>query len=168
MSWLGELKSLCDFTLYLGKVCSPGPATDSELIVAYMGLYWLFADCATIASNEGKQDLDRQAQKCQTSLEATLSSLGFHIPTTIDSVLAMYLAVSSFYGSDLSDIYQGLTKFIGSLLLSKREDIYLLGLYLKGITPCSSTGVAKQCVYDRRHCRGAAPQVSPVVVYLFP
>ncbi|KAH6962340.1 fungal-specific transcription factor domain-containing protein [Ilyonectria sp. MPI-CAGE-AT-0026] len=92
MSWLGELKSFSDFTLCLVKVCSPGPVTDSELIIAYMGLYWLFGECATMTSNEARQDLNRQAEICQSSLEVVLSSLGFHIPTTIDYVLAMYLA----------------------------------------------------------------------------
>ncbi|KAH8879728.1 hypothetical protein GQ53DRAFT_800065 [Thozetella sp. PMI_491] len=92
MSWLGELKSLGDFTLYLMKVCSPGPVTDSERIIAYTGLYWLFTECATMTLNETRQDFNGQAQICQTSLEAVLSSLGFHIPTTIDCVLAMYLA----------------------------------------------------------------------------
>lgn len=94
MSWLGELKSFGDFTLYVVKVCSPGPVTDAERIIAYVGLYWLFVECATMASNEARQDLNRQAQICQSSLEMVLSSLGFHIPTTIDYVLAMYLAVS--------------------------------------------------------------------------
>lgn len=106
MSWLGELKSFGDFTLYLTKVCSPGPATDSELIIAYMGLFWLFGECATLTSNEARQDLNRQAEICQSSLEAVLSSLGFHIPTTIDYVLAMYLAVSFPWLSNPSGISQ--------------------------------------------------------------
>lgn len=94
MSWLGDLKSFGDFTLYVVKVCSPGPVTDAERIIAYVGLYWLFVECATMASNEARQDLNRQAQICQSSLEMVLSSLGFHIPSTIDYVLAMYWAVS--------------------------------------------------------------------------
>jgi hypothetical protein len=76
------------------KVCSPGPATDAELIIAYMGLYWLFDECAMMASTEARDDLRRQAQICQSSLEAVLSTLGFHIPLTVDYILAMYLAVS--------------------------------------------------------------------------
>lgn len=94
MSWFKELKSLSDFTFYLIKVCSPGPVTDAELIIAYTCLYWLFADCAAMTSKEARQDFNEQAQICQSNLEAVLSSLGFHIPTTIDYVLAMYLAVS--------------------------------------------------------------------------
>jgi hypothetical protein len=85
-----------DFTLYLIKVCSPGPATNAELIIAFMGLYSLFAECAAVAASKAsREDLYEQAQLCQNGLEAMLSNLGFHIPTTFDYVLAMYLAVST-------------------------------------------------------------------------
>ncbi|KAH6665305.1 hypothetical protein F5X68DRAFT_265761 [Plectosphaerella plurivora] len=92
LSWWNELKAYGDFTVYLVKVCSPGPATDAELIIAYVGLYCLFSECAAVAASESsKNDLHEQAQLCQSSLEAVLSNLGFHMPTTFDYVLAMYL-----------------------------------------------------------------------------
>lgn len=64
-----------------------------------------------MTSNEAKQDLNRQAEICQSSLEVVLSSLGFHIPTTIDYVLAMYLAVS-FHGSLTIRYFSSLTECI--------------------------------------------------------
>lgn len=124
-----------DFTLYLIKVCSPGPATNAELIIAFMGLYSLFAECAAVAASEAsREDLYEQAQTCQNGLEAVLSNLSFHIPTTFDYALAMYLAVRTHL---FLLVLQDLTLLCSSdsLLLPKREDLCVLGLHIQGISP---------------------------------
>ena len=92
--WLGETKSFGDFTLILIKVCSPGPITDVELIISLYGLYWMFIVCARWASPEAEVDLKDQAMVCKSSLEVVLSTLNFWLPTTVDTILAMNLAVS--------------------------------------------------------------------------
>jgi hypothetical protein len=124
-----------DFTIYLIKVCSPGPATNAERIIAFMGLYSLFAECAAVAASEAsREDLYEQAQMCQNGLEAVLSNLGFHIPTTFDYALAMYLAVSAHL---FPLVLQCLTLlcFSDPLLLPKGKDICILGLHIQGIPP---------------------------------
>ncbi|KAH6840669.1 hypothetical protein B0I37DRAFT_384834 [Chaetomium sp. MPI-CAGE-AT-0009] len=97
--WPQEFSSLGEFTRHVIMVCSPGSATDADLIVVYAGLHWLFSECSAIMMEEAvKQDFQAQSLVCMRSLEAVLSSLSFHMPMTIDYVLAMYMAtLYSFY-----------------------------------------------------------------------
>lgn len=97
--WLGETKSFGDFTLILVQVCSPGPVTNVELIISLAGLYWIFTVCARWASPESGNDLKIQARVCQSSLEVILSTLDFWLPSTVDAILAMNLAVRCRFSS---------------------------------------------------------------------
>ncbi|OQE29192.1 hypothetical protein PENFLA_c004G09775 [Penicillium flavigenum] len=91
--WPFEFGSLGDFTGYVIKACSPGPVTDTELIIVHYGLYCLFTECSRAVEDEiVKQEYEAQATICKDSLETILSNLSFHIPTNIDSVCAMYMA----------------------------------------------------------------------------
>ncbi|KAJ6188326.1 hypothetical protein N7519_003234 [Penicillium mononematosum] len=91
--WPFEFGSLGDFTGYVIKACSPGPVTDTELIIVHYGLYCLFTECSRAVEDEiVKQEYEAQATICKESLETILSNLSFHIPTNIDSVGAMYMA----------------------------------------------------------------------------
>lgn len=168
MSWLGEFKSLGDFTLHVIKVCSPGPATDADLIIAYMGLYCLFAECATMTSAEAREDLENQAQTCQDGLEAVLSNLGFHTPTTIDNVLAMYFAVSpSPADRTLLPGTDGFVPLKDTLLLPKRHGSCRLDFRLQGVLTRAGPQVTRRFSIDR-HPRRAAPEGSSLLVHLLP
>ncbi|CAP80742.1 Pc12g11150 [Penicillium rubens Wisconsin 54-1255] len=91
--WPFEFGSLGDFTGYVVKACSPGPVTDTELIIVHYGLYCLFTECSRVVEDGiVKQEYEAQATICKDSLETILSNLSFHIPTNIDSVCAMYMA----------------------------------------------------------------------------
>ncbi|KAL4926794.1 putative C6 transcription factor [Aspergillus undulatus] len=91
--WPFEFGSVGDFATYIVKVCSPGPATEAELIIVHYVLYWLFTECSNAAEEDGiKQDYEAQALTCRNSLEIVLSSLSIHIATNMDSVRAMYMA----------------------------------------------------------------------------
>jgi hypothetical protein len=92
--WPFEFGPLGDFTGYVIKACSPGPVTDTELIIVHYGLYCLFTECSRAVEDETvKQEYEAQATICKDSLETILSNLSFHISTNIDSVCAMYMAV---------------------------------------------------------------------------
>uniref|UniRef100_A0A0B7KG76 Xylanolytic transcriptional activator regulatory domain-containing protein n=1 Tax=Bionectria ochroleuca TaxID=29856 RepID=A0A0B7KG76_BIOOC len=44
--WLMDVQTLSQFTGHFIKVCSPGPATEADLIIVYAGFYWLFEECS--------------------------------------------------------------------------------------------------------------------------
>ncbi|CAG8892398.1 unnamed protein product [Penicillium egyptiacum] len=85
--WPFEFGSLGGFTGYVIKACSPGPVTDTELIIVHYGLYYLFTECSSAVEDDiVKQEYEAQALICRESLETILSNLPFHIITNIDSV----------------------------------------------------------------------------------
>ncbi|CAG7955618.1 unnamed protein product [Penicillium nalgiovense] len=91
--WPFEFGSLGDFTGHVIKACSPGPVTDTELIIVHYGLYCLFTECSRLVEDEiVKLEYETQATICKDSLETILSNLSFHTTTNIDSVCAMYMA----------------------------------------------------------------------------
>ncbi|CAI7565247.1 unnamed protein product [Penicillium crustosum] len=91
--WPFEFGSLGDFTQYVIKACSPGPVTDTELIIAHYGLELLFTECSSVTGDDAvKHEYEAQALICSDSLETILSNLPFHITTNIVSVCAMYMA----------------------------------------------------------------------------
>ena len=76
---------------------SPASATDADRIIVNAGLYWLFSEIAElIPDQQTKDDYSSHASQCRGNLETILSNLSFHIPVTIDYVLAMSVAVSPF------------------------------------------------------------------------
>ncbi|KAM0424825.1 hypothetical protein ACHAPT_009881 [Fusarium lateritium] len=93
MLWLMDFQTIPQFTTHFIKVCSPGPATEADLIICYVGLYWLFCECANVITDGNlKQDYDEQAIICRDSLETVLSRLPFHFPATLDNVYALNMA----------------------------------------------------------------------------
>lgn len=91
--WPFEFGSLGDFTQYVIKACSPGPVTDTELIIVHYGLDLLFTECSSAAGDDAvKHEYKAQALICSDSLETILSNLPFHITTNIVSVCAVYMA----------------------------------------------------------------------------
>ncbi|KAL6415588.1 putative C6 transcription factor [Ilyonectria robusta] len=93
--WAMEFPTLGHFMEYFIKVYSPGMATEADLIIVHVGLYWLFCACSSATVDESiKQDFDAQACVCRDNLETILSRLSFHMPTTMDYACAMNLAAS--------------------------------------------------------------------------
>ncbi|KAL5336639.1 fungal-specific transcription factor domain-containing protein [Aspergillus crustosus] len=91
--WLGAFLKPTQFSDYLFKVASPGPATEPDLIIVHCGLYWLFCECSKAVTEEGtKQDYNAQAFLCESNLETVLANLSFHQPTNIDCAYAMCMA----------------------------------------------------------------------------
>ncbi|GCB23320.1 putative transcriptional regulatory protein YJL206C [Aspergillus awamori] len=91
--WPFEFGSLGDFTRYVIRACTPGPISDTELIIVHYVLYSLFTQCSISVDDETlRQDYDAQASTCRESLETILSSLSFHLDTNIDSICALYMA----------------------------------------------------------------------------
>lgn len=96
MLWLGDFMKPAQFSDYLIKVASPGPATETDLIIVHCGLFWLFCECSKAAADEEtKQDYDSHASICEANLETVLANLHFHQPTNMDSIYAMGMVVSS-------------------------------------------------------------------------
>ncbi|CAI7606589.1 unnamed protein product [Penicillium viridicatum] len=86
--WPFEFGSLGDFTQYVIKACSPGPVTDTELIIVHYGLDLLFTECSSAAGDDTvNQEYEAQALIRSDSLETILSNLPFHITTNIVSTI---------------------------------------------------------------------------------
>ncbi|KAE8372772.1 fungal-specific transcription factor domain-containing protein [Aspergillus bertholletiae] len=91
--WLIELISLSQFNDYFLRVCSPGPATDADMIIVNGGLFWLYCECAgLIVDPKVKSNYLDQAMLCRDNLETVLSTLPFHMPVTLDVIFAMNIA----------------------------------------------------------------------------
>ncbi|KAH7271718.1 fungal-specific transcription factor domain-containing protein [Fusarium solani] len=91
--WLMDLQTIPEFTTHFIKVCSPGPVTEADLIIFYLGLYWLFCECTNVVEDESlKKEYTAQSIICRDSLETVLSRLPFHMPATLEHVLALCMA----------------------------------------------------------------------------
>ncbi|KAI8188592.1 hypothetical protein K4K48_006462 [Colletotrichum sp. SAR 10_66] len=91
--WNHEANSYSSFTDYFLKVYSPGEVTHADLIIVNGGLYWLFLECKNVIADPAKKsDFAEQATTCRANLETVLSSLPFHLPSTMDTTCAMMLA----------------------------------------------------------------------------
>ncbi|KAI5457772.1 putative C6 transcription factor [Mariannaea sp. PMI_226] len=91
--WLGDYIKPHQFSDYLVKIVSPGPATEADLIIVHCGLYWLFCECSkAVFDDETKHDYDAQASLCQANLETVLANLRFHQPANMDFAYAMGMA----------------------------------------------------------------------------
>lgn len=97
--WLGDYIKPNQFSDYLIKVVSPGPATEADLIIVHCGLYWLFCECCkAVADEETKQDYHAQASICEANLETVLANFRFHQPRNLDLAYAMGMAVGFLSG----------------------------------------------------------------------
>ncbi|KAK1517966.1 fungal specific transcription factor [Colletotrichum costaricense] len=93
--WNHEASSVSAFTDYFLKVYSPGYAAHADLIIVNAGLYWLFLECKNVTTDPDKKaDYTEQATMCRANLETVLSSLPFHLPSTMDTTYAMTLAAT--------------------------------------------------------------------------
>ncbi|TQN63735.1 Protein STB5, partial [Colletotrichum shisoi] len=91
--WNHDAMILAPFTEFFLKVYSPGDATHTDLIIVYAGLYWLFMECMNATQDAGtKLDYQAHAFTCRDNLETVLSSLPFHLPSTMETTCAMFLA----------------------------------------------------------------------------
>ncbi|KAL4913703.1 hypothetical protein BDW62DRAFT_191921 [Aspergillus aurantiobrunneus] len=91
--WLGDYIRPTQFSDYLIKVASPGPATEADLVIVHCGLYWLFCECSkAVTDDETKQDYNVQAFICEANLETVFANLRFHQPTNMDFAYAMGMA----------------------------------------------------------------------------
>ncbi|KAK1466484.1 fungal specific transcription factor [Colletotrichum cuscutae] len=80
---------------YFLKVYSPGYAAHADLIIVNAGLYWLLLECKNVTTDpDEKADYTEQATMCRANLETVLSSLPFHLPSTMDTTYAMTLAAT--------------------------------------------------------------------------
>lgn len=94
MLWLGDYIRPNQFSDYLIKVASPGPATEADLIIVHCGLHWLFCECSKVIIDEdARQDYLAQAALCEANLETIFVNLRFHQPTSMDVAYAMGMAV---------------------------------------------------------------------------
>ncbi|KAL4961197.1 putative C6 transcription factor [Aspergillus stella-maris] len=90
--WLGDYMKSNQFNDYFIKVASPGPATEADLMIVHLGLYWLFCECSKVVDEEMRQDCDAQALLCEANLQTVLTNLRFHQPTSMDFAYAMGMA----------------------------------------------------------------------------
>ncbi|KAL4948436.1 hypothetical protein BDW69DRAFT_176437 [Aspergillus filifer] len=90
--WLGDYMKFTQFNDCFIKVASPGPATEADLIIVHLGLYWLFCECSKVVDEETKQDYNAQAFICETNIQTVLANLRFHQPTSMDFAYAMGMA----------------------------------------------------------------------------
>ncbi|KXH49002.1 fungal specific transcription factor [Colletotrichum salicis] len=90
LMWNHEISVIQSFTNFFLKVYSPGHATQADLIVVHVGLYWLFLECMYVTKEpETRHHFEAQAIISRNNLETILSQLPFHLPSTMEVTLAM-------------------------------------------------------------------------------
>ncbi|KAK8067525.1 hypothetical protein PG996_006637 [Apiospora saccharicola] len=84
------------YTDYVLRVMFSPKFSDAEYIIVLWGLTWLFKEMSLEVDKLEHclrpEDLDREATNCRNHLEAALAALPFHMPATIDNVIALGLA----------------------------------------------------------------------------
>lgn len=94
--WMMQFESVGQVTEQLLGVYSTDRAPSmAELIIAYIGFYWLF-------TQSGQFSTDRSVQQtylsygfaCESQANSVLSKLSFHLPTSVDYILTLTMSVS--------------------------------------------------------------------------
>ncbi|KAK6857368.1 fungal specific transcription factor [Apiospora arundinis] len=84
------------YTDYVLRVMFSPKFSDAEYIIVLWGLTWLFKEMSLevdkLEHGLRPEDLDREATNCRNHLEAALAALPFHMPASIDNVIALGLA----------------------------------------------------------------------------
>lgn len=93
--------SIASFTDYVLKVLFSPKFSDAEYIIVLCGLTWVFREISfELDLDEGRtdpnlprEDLEREEKNCRDNLEMALSRLPFHLPSSVDNIIALGLAV---------------------------------------------------------------------------
>ncbi|KAK8073269.1 hypothetical protein PG994_004168 [Apiospora phragmitis] len=84
------------YTDYVLRVMFSPKFSDAEYIIVLWGLTWLFKEISLEVDKLEHclrpEDLNREATNCRNQLEAALAALPFHMPASIDNVIALGLA----------------------------------------------------------------------------
>ncbi|KAK7947126.1 uncharacterized protein PG986_011447 [Apiospora aurea] len=84
------------YTDYVLRVMFSPKFSDAEYIIVLWGLTWLFKEMSLEVDKLEHclrpEDLEREATNCRNHLEAALAALPFHMPASIDNVIALGLA----------------------------------------------------------------------------
>ncbi|KAK8092787.1 hypothetical protein PG999_014374 [Apiospora kogelbergensis] len=84
------------YTDYVLRVMFSPKFSDAEYIIVLWGLTWLFKEMSLEVDKLEHclrpEELDREATNCRNHLEAALAALPFHMPASIDNVIALGLA----------------------------------------------------------------------------
>lgn len=148
--WLMDLQTIPEFTTHFIKVSSPGPVTEADLIIFYLGLYWLFCECTNFVEDESlKKEYTTQSIICRDSLETVLSRLPFHMPATLEHVLAMCMAVSfPTYPNSKNDVLMSPSHYTASKSASHQQHGTLYVQPPTSVSP--SVFTAASCWIKRR------------------
>lgn len=79
----------------LGVYSTDRAPSMAELIIAYIGLYWLFTQCGQFSNDHSvQQTYLSYGSACESQANSVLSQLSFHLPISVDYILALTMAVS--------------------------------------------------------------------------
>lgn len=94
--WSMSFESVGQVTEHLLSLYSvDGQSSMPELVITHIGLHSLFSQCSMTATDtEVRRTYAAQADACHGNVERILASLPLHLPTTVDCVLALTMAVS--------------------------------------------------------------------------
>ncbi|KAF3811756.1 hypothetical protein GCG54_00014508 [Colletotrichum gloeosporioides] len=95
--WMMQFESVGQVTEQLLGVYSTDRAPSmAELIIAHIGLYWLFTQSGQFSTDTSVQRTYLSyGSACQSHADSVLSKLSFHLPTSVDYILALTMAVST-------------------------------------------------------------------------
>lgn len=86
----------------LGVYSTDRAPSMAELIIAHIGLYWLFTQSGQFSTDTSVQRTYLSyGSACQSQADSVLSKLSFHLPTSVDYILALTMAVSTAHLSRL-------------------------------------------------------------------
>lgn len=98
--WAFELESVEQFSEYFFSVYSTSAASTADRIIVYIGLFWLFAECAYVVTDQHTEgEYKKQAELCRDCAETLLAGLPFHMPPSFSYVLALSMAVRTIFGT---------------------------------------------------------------------
>ncbi|KAK1855397.1 C6 transcription factor [Colletotrichum chrysophilum] len=92
--WMMQFESVGQVTEQLLGVYSTDRAPSmAELIIAYIGLYWLFTQSGQFSTDTSVQRTYlNYGTVCQSHADHVLSQLSFHLPTSVEYILALTMA----------------------------------------------------------------------------
>lgn len=94
--WAMEFESVGQVTeQLLNAYGTDRQPSNAEWIITYIGLHWLFLQSSQFATDPAIQErYAAHAVECRKGADAVLAQLPFHVPSTMDYVLALTMAVS--------------------------------------------------------------------------
>ncbi|TDZ36723.1 hypothetical protein C8035_v005153 [Colletotrichum spinosum] len=127
--WMTQFESIGQVNEQLLGVYSLNrPPSNAELVTTFVGLHWLFSQCSQMAGDrETEASYSAEAERCRESVDAVLAQLPLHLPTNINYILALSMAVRCpFHYQSLVQPAEDVDVFTDRVLMSQALGLHRL------------------------------------------